>query len=195
MKKIILFAVAALMTTTSAFGQVDYPKNEIGITYGALSNSDWVGVYEDMLTAPANGLMKLDRKEGTFFGPLSVEYFHHVNSWLAIGGIFVYGQETADLCEGDVKKGDLKNSYYTLMPSVKFDWLRTKSFGLYSKLAIGATYRSETNEVYNHDENEVHVNWQISGLGAEVGSMNLRAFAELGVGEQGIFLAGVRYKF
>ena len=37
--------------------------------------------------------------------------------------------------------------------------------------------------------------WQASLLGAEVGSQNLRGFFELGVGEQGIILAGIKYKF
>ena len=40
-----------------------------------------------------------------------------------------------------------------------------------------------------------HVNWQASLLGFEAGSPTIRAFAELGTGEQGIVLAGLRYKF
>ena len=32
-------------------------------------------------------------------------------------------------------------------------------------------------------------------IGLEAGSQNIRAFLEAGVGEQGILLAGLRYKF
>ena len=86
------------------------------------------------------------------------------------------------------------------MPAVKFDWLRKKNFGMYSKLAFGATYRTEKieykNSVYeDYDENGLHVNWQLSVLGIEAGSPTLRGFVELGTGEQGIGLIGLRYKF
>ena len=102
-----------------------------------------------------------------YFGALSAEYFYHVKNWLGVGAILAYGQ-----CEQDVyllgdKDGTSKNSYVTLMPAVKFDWLRKKNFGMYSKLAVGATLR---NEKFNSDsssgkdtsDSEVHVNWQAS---------------------------------
>jgi hypothetical protein len=86
------------------------------------------------------------------------------------------------------------------MPAVKFDWLRRQYFGLYSKLAIGATLRSEKIDYYADDkkdfsENGLHVNWQVSVIGVEAGGTQLRGFLELGTGEQGIALLGVRYKF
>ena len=87
------------------------------------------------------------------------------------------------------------------MPAVKFDWVRKKYFGVYSKLAIGATLRHEKidyddNSSYDdHNDSELHVNWQLSFLGIEAGSPTLRGFLELGTGEQGIFVAGLRYKF
>ena len=114
--------------------------------------------------------------------------------------IVAFGQSTQDVMSGNYKIGESKNTYYTLMPAVKFDWLRKKHFGMYSKAAVGATLR---NEKYNSDvsssrdynDSEVHVNWQASFLGIEVGSPTLRGFVELGTGEQGIILAGVRCKF
>jgi len=193
MKKIILLAVVALMTSTSVLGQVEYPKNEVAVSYGALSNSNWMSVFEDIVTAPVDAMANWQKKNESYFGSLSVEYFHRMKPWLAVGGIFAYGQETADWYEGDVKKGDIKNTYLTLMPSVKFDWLRKEHFGMYSKLAAGATYRSEKS--YGSTESKVHFNYQVSALGIEAGSLNLRGFVELGMGEQGVFLAGARYKF
>ena len=85
------------------------------------------------------------------------------------------------------------------MPAVKFDWLRKKYFGMYSKLAAGATLRQEKYDSNNgsndYDDSAVHVNWQLPFVGIEAGSPAIRAFAELGIGEQGILQAGVRYKF
>ena len=87
------------------------------------------------------------------------------------------------------------------MPAVKFDYVRTKHFGMYSKLAFGATLRTEKVD-YNDDkdlkdfnESEFHINWQVSLLGLEAGGQTLRGFMELGMGEQGIYVLGVKYRF
>ena len=71
---------------------------------------------------------------------------------------------------------------------------------MYSKLAVGATLRNESFDsddpaVQDDSDTEVHVNWQASLLGIEAGSPSLRGFIELGTGEQGIALIGLRYKF
>ena len=95
----------------------------------------------------------------------------------------------------------MKNSYLTLMPAVKFDYLRKKHFGMYSKLAIGATLRTEkvdydsNIDAKDHDESDFHINWQLSLLGLEAGGQALRGFIELGFGEQGIYVIGVKYRF
>ena len=79
-------------------------------------------------------------------------------------------------------------------------WLQKKNFGLYSKLGLGATLRSEKIEFTSDSKkgetnSQVHVNWQVSLLGVEAGAENIRGFIELGTGEQGIALIGARYKF
>ena len=198
MKKLLVLAAAALMAATNVNAQNGYDdtKHEVAISLGALSNSQWIDVFEDLTTAIFVG--KLDDRD--FDGPFSAEYFYHVKNWLGVGGIFVYGHSTQDILEHNTKIGDAKDNYLTLMPAVKFDWLRKKNFGMYSKLGIGATYRSEKIE-YNenngkdYDESAFHVNWQVSLLGIEAGSPTLRGFVELGTGEQGMALIGVRYKF
>ena len=101
---------------------------------------------------------------------------------------------------GSDKIGESKNNYFTLMPAVKFDWLRKSHFGMYSKLAVGATLRSEEYTSKNdskrdYTDSTVHLNWQVTAIGIEAGSTTVRGFAELGTGEQGVILAGVRCKF
>lgn len=44
------------------------------------------------------------------------------------------------------------------------------------------------------DKTKVAVGWQASLVGAEFGNA-FRGFLELGCGEQGILVAGLRYKF
>lgn len=201
MKKIMMMAVAALMATSiQAQPGYDDTKHEIAVTYGVWSNSQWIDVFEDAIMAGIN----IRYGDDSFVGPISAEYFYHAKKWLGVGGIFAYGNNKQDTYDGKKKPenyyGKSTNTYFTLMPAAKFDWLRSKNFGLYSKLAFGATLRKETIKKSNpdhddYDETAVHVNWQVSALGIEAGSPKVRGFAELGFGEQGILLAGVRCKF
>ena len=198
MKKSVLFsAFVALMTIVgiqTAMAQDEF-KHEVAISYGALSNSQILDVFEEAITAPFQGNTTL--KDDKFFGPISAEYFYHLQPWIGIGGILVYGQKKGDLySDSDNKKiGEDKNTYLTVMPAAKFDWFRRANVGLYSKVGVGVTLRHEVIEEINYDESKMHVNWQLTAIGVEVGSKQIRAFAELGTGEQGIFLGGIRCKF
>ena len=198
MKKILVLAAVAMMTAMSVNAQNGYDdtKHEVAISYGLWSNSEIIDAFENVGGALVGARFENEK----FTGPISAEYFYHVKNWLGVGGILAYGQ-----CEQDVyfvgkKDGVSKNTYLTLMPAVKLDWLRKKHFGMYSKLAFGATLR---NEKYDSDsdsskddsDSEVHVNWQASLLGMEFGGPTIRGFLELGTGEQGIALVGLRYKF
>ena len=198
MKKNFLLAAVAMMTVMSVNAQsYDYEtKHEVAISYGIDSNSQILDAFEAVGGALAGA--KFENED--FFGPISAEYFYHVKPWLGVGGILAFGTNKQDVMSGRDKLGESKNNYYTLMPAVKADWLRTKFFGMYSKLAVGATLRSEkydsdVNTENSSDGSEVHLNWQVSFIGIEAGSPAIRAFAELGTGEQGVVLAGVRYKF
>ena len=198
MKKNFLLAAVAMMTVMSVNAQsYDYEtKHEVAISYGIDSNSQILDAFEAVGGALAGA--KFENED--FFGPISAEYFYHVKPWLGVGGILAFGTNKQDVMSGRDKIGESKNRYYTLMPAVKADWLRKKYFGMYSKLAVGATLRSEkydsdVNTENSSDGSEVHLNWQVSFIGIEAGSPAIRAFAELGTGEQGILQAGVRYKF
>lgn len=199
MKKTILLTIVAMMTMLSVNAQEYEKKHEVAVSLGALSTSNYLDIYEDMITS----VIGVSYDDDNYTGPISAEYFYHVKNWLGVGGIFAYGNMHQDFYLGskkDGRDGELKNSYFTLMPAVKFDWLRKKNFGMYSKLGLGATLRTEKMEYDrnghdDYDESEVHFNWQVSLLGIEAGSPTLRGFLELGMGEQGTALIGVRYKF
>lgn len=191
----------ALMTAMSAQAQSNGydTKHEVSVSYGIDSNSQWLNVLENTTLIIASGATASFDND-RFLGPISVEYFYHLKPWVGVGGIFAYGSNKQDILFSGKKDGELKHSYYTLMPAVKFDWLRKKHFGMYSKLAVGMTLRTENIEdsdpsVKSEDNTMMHLNWQASFLGIEAGSPTVRGFAELGFGEQGIILAGVRYKF
>ena len=203
-KKCVLMVAVVMMTAMNVNAQrlrvgehsSGMRLHEVAISYGIDSNSQIIDAFETIGSALVGAKLENDK----FFGPISAEYFYHVKNWLGVGGILAYGVNKQDVMSGKEKIGESKNNYITLMPAVKFDWLRKKYFGMYSKLAVGATLRSEKydsskNSKNNNTDSEVHVNWQVSLLGIEAGSPALRGFAEIGTGEQGILLAGLRYKF
>ncbi|MEE3383451.1 MAG: hypothetical protein VZR36_00010 [Prevotella sp.] len=198
MKKIMTLAVAVVMSTLSVSAQNGYEetKHEIAISYGIYSNSQILDIYEDLGGVLGGASYDNDK----WVGPVGVEYFYHAKPWLGIGGIAVYGNCQQDVYMSKEKIGKSKNNYFTVMPAVKFNWLRMKNFGMYSKLAAGVTFRnmkfeSVADKVQNDNDNMTHFNWQATLIGVEAGSPTVRGFAELGVGEQGIACVGLRYKF
>lgn len=200
MKKFILLAAVALLTATNVSAQSDEPKQEIAVAYGWGSTSDWASIFGNIIEAMFGERFG---DNDSPLGPISVEYFYHLKPWLAVGAIGAYGQFSQDIVtkndENDVI-GNKKTNYATFMPAVKFNWLNRDVVGLYSKLAVGATHRSEK-KTYEDESREgreycdFHVNFQVSLLGVELGSQNLRGFAEFGFGEQGMLSVGARYKF
>lgn len=204
MKKAISVLVAAILFcgTTVKAEQAEYDsKHDVALSYGIYSNSQYFSFIEDLvgITVTA-GYAYFDNKK--FVGPIAGEYFYRLNSFLGIGGIGVYATEGKDIMinkKENPKIGTSRFNYFTIIPAVKFDWLRREHFGLYSKAGFGATIVNERQK-YNDgtdDESETAatVSWQFSFIGVEAGSAKVRGFAEFGFGEQGVLLAGVRYKF
>ena len=200
MKKLIFMVTAALMMAVNVNAQEGYEdtKHDVSITFGVGSNSQWIDAFEDIFDG-------YSYDNDRYMEPISAEYFYHINKMLGLGAIFVYGNHKQDAYDLWTSKkdrtriGKSSNSYYTLMPAVKFNFLRKKNFGLYSKAALGVTYRTESIDYIDgsddYDEKGLLLNFQLSFIGVEAGSPYLRGFAELGIGEQGIVCAGIRYKF
>lgn len=200
MKKILLVAVAALIATANVRAQEGYDtKHEIGLSYGFGSNSDIISGFGGSLGAGISGSRTENR---TRFGAISAEYFYHASEVIGVGGILSYARYKEDVISNrdDSKIGTDIDNYFTIMPAVKFNWLRKDHFGMYSKLAAGVglanmKYDTDKNSNPNDTDNKAFFNWQASLIGVEAGGSRLRAFVELGFGEQGIGLLGIRYKF
>lgn len=203
MKKVLLLVVVFMMATVSMNAQNGYDntKHEVAVSYGYFSTSQWFDVFQGVMNIWAGG--QPDGKTSVI-GPISGEYFYHVKNWLGVGAVCVFGrtsQEYSSQIDHAMLGKDI-NTYYSLMPAVKFDWLRFEHFGLYSKIAFGATLRSMAVESYSsapsskdNSELAIHPNFQASPLGMEFGGTQFRGFVEFGLGEQGSALIGLRYKF
>ena len=191
MKKILVMLVVALMTTMNVVAQDD-TKHEIGVYYGFASASDILSTITSSISAAAGD-------QSSFFGPIGVEYYYHVSPVVAVGGLASYATCKAE--DKKTKKDDLTESFITIMPSVKFNWLRNNGFGMYSALSAGVMFLSvsfdDSVKAADPDaqkETKAKFMFHATALGVEFGG-NLRGFAELGFGEKGVLCAGLRYKF
>ena len=120
MKKLVLMVVAAMMATVSVNAQEE-TKHEIGVFYGIDSASDIVSSITSAFAAAAGD-------QSSFWGPVGVEYYYHVSPVVGVGGVAAFAG-----CKAIDKKTntkDLNEKFITVMPSVKFNWLRKKSFGM-----------------------------------------------------------------
>ena len=204
---------ALLLACASMQAQNVSSRHEIGVSYGYPTIAFAMFVDSDPSCPHAEqAFYENDRN----FGPLSLEYFYRISRWISVGGVFTYINRQKDIVQGKVQIGDFTERYYALMPSIKFNWVRSKHFGLYSKLVAGPCLHTKTDKVDSstmiiscgpdysrttfidhcdeYTDRKVGLIGQVTPLGIEAGG-RLRVFGELGVGIQGVFNAGLRYQF
>ena len=192
MRKIFVMAVAAMMATLSVNAQ-DELKHEVGVFYGFESASNVFSVITSAISAAAGD-------QSSFWGPVGVEYYYKVSPVVGLGAVAAYAGCKAE--DDKTHKEDLTESFLTVMPSVKFNWLRKKHFGMYSALSAGAMFvlvkcndNAKAADPDAKDETVTSFMFQATAIGAEFGGEQFRGFVEAGVGEKGVLCAGLRYKF
>ena len=199
MKKMMMMVAVALMTAMSVNAQSENLKNELSLSYG-------LGSTAQLGSGLGEGLGSIfsdtEYDDGAIFGPISVEYFRHFdNPKLAVGGFVSYSKWDSDIQKkggNHEKVGERKRNYFAVMPAIKWYWVNKNSLGVYSKGAAGAAFLNSTEKDpannISEDESKTYFMYQLSLIGVEFGKQ-FRGFAEVGFGEQGFVLAGVRYKF
>ena len=145
----------------------------------------------------------------------TVQYLYRVSPNLKIGGAVTYQHTSYTLsvknkdtgAYEDVAKN--RNNYFTVMPTVKASWFDKKNISLYSKVAAGVCIAFKDSKVKSGVSDEdaktllkevetkkgTRFGYQVSPIGCEFGSKNIRAFVELGYGFQGLGLAGLSIQF
>ena len=195
MKKIIaLFMALALVLPLNA--KDDDSRNEVSVTYGQATLPQFAYVMGGVLgVAFTAGHFTFENTH--FLGGVGMEFVHYSNNWFGYGlaGVFDYTTSDAYTVASDGTKtpnGKYNFGYLSVMPVLKFAWLRRPHVGLYSKLGIGAGLA-----VDNGDSIENSISWsgQVTPVGFDFGGESFRGFVEAGVGMQGIVNCGVRWLF
>ena len=198
MKKIIMTVAVAIMTAMSANAQNEDLRHELSLSYGVGSAAQFgAGIGEGIGLIFSN----TEYDDRAIIGPIAAEYYYHFNNpkW-AIGGILSYCKWDSDRINKSSreKESEVNRNFFSVMPSIKRYWVNKNNFGLYSKAAagIGFVNRTEKDMDTNKkvDDNGTYFMFQLSFIGVEFGSQ-FRGFVEAGFGDQGMLMAGLRYKF
>ena len=215
-----LVAFALCATEGRAQKQVDYPtRHDVAVSIGGITNTRFINSMGEItqvvtsatitsITSGGQATASYSYKNERWVVPVSAEYFFRVNRFLSVGAIGAFNCMKEDIYlnvtdnegrETSTKDGRLRKFNLTILPAVKFDWLRREHIGLYSKAGLGASFMMERQKEDNgtklYSSTDVMLNFQVSALGFEAGNQHIRGFAEVGVGEQGVFVVGLRYKF
>lgn len=197
-----LFAVLALISFVNIPVQAQdemETRHEVAVSYGTVPNSIWIDILTEVIKASFGETMDSYKP----VGPIALEYFYHTSPLIGVGAVAIFTSNNENGFIKDVKSSHTFRSYFSFLPSIKFNWLRKNNWGMYSKLAAGVTYAHFKQDDYDNGvatgekttANDLLFNFQASLLGIEAGSQRVRGFVELGLGEQGVALAGVRCKF
>lgn len=224
MKKIFALIVIVAMFTANAYAQSQKyynTRHEIGITVGSGATSEILSGLADATSMLVSAAVSTTMTGGMATGyynygdakyipTITAEYYYHVNKYIGLGGVVAFNGLNRDMyvnwtnnvngTHHKEKSGEATRRNLSIIPGAKIDWLRKKHFGLYSKAGVGITFMYEHQKDdeqggLDYSDTTVIPNLNLSLLGMEAGSEALRGFVEMGFGEQGILLAGVKYKF
>lgn len=176
MKKLFLLSVLAIAAVLNISAQNEW-KHEVAISYGP-------GAFTDLNSSFFHGFFT--GKQSSYIGAFGAEYFYRPKSALGVGLVGTFS--TCKWSDSD----KARTSYIGIMPAVKYNWLYRDHLSMYSKLALGVIIGVDSG--VDADKTRATFGWQASVVGAEFGSA-FRGFLELGFGEQGLLVAGLRYKF
>lgn len=186
MRRLTVIVAAMMLATLPVSAQEhkrpDYGKNEIGVSYGYLTNNMTVAVFAEVLTLGHSDI------DSFYSGGASINYLHYVHPVVGVGAVatYEYGWEP------EQNGADFHHHYYTLMPQVKIYWFNHKYVAMYSRIGIGATY------LHGRRDGVRDTSWrpafQLSGICLEAGG-RVRGFLELALGNMGNLLAGVKVNF
>lgn len=175
----VLFFCASVFSASAQ--DYEMPENEIMIGGGVPTAT--------LLAESLGDVLSGDTKTN---GAYSFTYLHNLNKRFSVGASAVF----EDIyCETKTKK--VHSDYLSIMPTARAYWFRGKTFGMYSRLAVGVSFdfykKGATDDDPGEDATAVDYAFQASAVCLEVGSNKVSGFLELGYGYQGIFQVGVKF--
>ena len=197
MKKTFLIALAFALcgTVVAQNGTDDFRRHEISIGYGFHPVS---GDYFGLNGTPFQYWID---NVGAFYGT----YTHYFNKVVGVGGTYCFDPRIIDYTYNGTLTNNplvctLNESCHSVMGHLKLNCINKKHFVLYTKFDAGICFwgyklTEFQPEYFGVELPDQHCcfAWQ-AALGIEVGNERIAGFAQCGVGMEGLFSLGIRYK-
>jgi hypothetical protein len=213
MKKIYLFAamfvgfvaisISADAQEITATQQQSLPRNavvyhhEIAAGYGLSSTNDVVSTLVSAIVTITT-LTGINERNFKYTGNFALAYKYRFNKVASLGATYAYGSQSADVYTGQTPWGKRNSSYHTLAVECDFRYLTRKVVTLYSTLGAGATLYSRADTQDGGDKTKgcaVLPNFQLSLIGAKIGTYRAGGMVEFGFGYKGIINLGAYVRF
>ncbi len=195
MKKLFLCISVALLFE---MGNVQAANHEVSVSYGIATHNSFIGSVESIGT----GLFSLgtSKVDYSYSGTLNLGYKFQPIKYVGLETVVNYESGNGKMYSKNELTGNSNVTHYSVIESVCLSWFNFKHVGMYSKLGVSYTVRKTQYDFVDKSKtldtkNESYWWFQITPVAIEVGSENLRAFTELGIGSQGLLAVGLKYKF
>lgn len=210
MKAIPALLTAALLCAGTVAANAQWRKpfktNDFVVKYGYLS---CMTIVKSLGNVEQNdvGQATLETDNRKSIGAVSAEFMHRKRQKFSFGIGATWERTTEDCLyptpfDGDINAGQLTNTYITVTPMIRFNWIDRTFFMMYTRLAAGFTFildkwDGSSADYDNWDvksEKQHYFGYQISPLGFAFGR-RICGFVEIGFGCQGLAQAGIMFKF
>lgn len=128
------------------------------------------------------------------FGTVSFGINYEITPWLELNVPFVYSHNNGRQEFRDREKNNQTDDWFTLLPSLRVNWLRNNWISLYTRAGIGLGLGNRWVSVDQDQSAKAIFGWQVSPLGVEMGKGNFCFFVEGGYGFTGVVSAGIKLK-
>lgn len=187
---VLFFAFAA----ASAQDNLNLPGfHDISLSAGYGSNMQFMDGYTKIIS----NYPSYEAKDFKFLPTVTAEYGYRISEKWGVGALLSFQVADSHILNDGLENTKARDTWYSLMPQVRYFWYTDKMKNVYSKAAVGLSARR--NKYTNNNGiiekfRDFNVAWQVSAIGFEYGQ-TVCGFAEAGFGAQGYIVAGVRVKF
>lgn len=164
----------------------------------SISLGTGAGGYVEFVDAFSNGgPVAYDSSRRSDRLQLNVRADRQLDRWFRLGLAWTYNRWTETYFTGAARVGSIDNRVHTLLADVTLRWYRAEHVELYSALAAGAGRWSQAGTGIGSSQDGVQSGFafQLRYLGVNAGNDRLRAFLDLGIGFEGLVVAGVTLRF
>ncbi len=128
---------------------------------------------------------------------LNVRADRQLDRWFRVGLAWTYNRWTDTYFNSGAEAGSIDNQVHTLLADATLPWYRAEHVEFYSGLAAGIGRWSQVGQGIGSSQDGVQRGFafQLRAIGISAGSEQVRAFADLGVGFEGLLVGGLTLRF